>query len=143
MKKTFLIISLLTLIFSACKKSSPGITTCALTEANFEGTYKVSSVKYKLSANAAEVDGTGVILQSCELDDITTFSANHTFAYSDIGVQCNPNGSYTGTWNLSGNSLTLDGDVSTIENFSCTGFQIVQSDYLQAGDKATITLKKQ
>ena len=131
-----------TINFCSCKKKDK-VDNCNLTEANFAGSYKVESVTYKMSPTSPEIDGTSLLLDPCELDDVTTFNSNHTYTYSDAGTQCAPPGDDTGTWGLSGNTLTFDGTQQNIDIFDCNGFTISQTDYDTPGDKITLKLKKQ
>ncbi len=126
----------------SCKKKDK-VDNCNLTEANFVGAYKVESVTYKMSATSPEIDGTSLLFDPCELDDVTTFNSNHTYAYSDAGTQCAPPGDDTGIWSLSGSTLTFDGQQQNIDVFDCNGFTISQTDYDTPGDKITLKLKRQ
>ena len=141
----FLVLSLaVAFIFSSCKKKdSNNNNNCSLTEANFLGNYKVESVTYKLSASSPDIDGTSLVFNACELDDITTFNSNHTYTYSDAGTQCTPVGDDNGTWSLSGSNLTFDGVQQKIDTFDCTGFIISETDFDTPGYKVTIKFKKQ
>ena len=129
------------LAFSSCKKKDK-VNTCDLTEANFIGSYKAESIKYKLSPTTPEIDGS-LIIDACVLDDITTFNADHTFTYIDAGTQCSPPDDDSGTWSLSGNILTFKGKQQFIDIFDCNGFTFSQTDYNTPGDKITVTAKKQ
>lgn len=145
MKKiTWLIILLVmtTLFVWSCKKKDK-VNTCAVNEANFAGSYKVESAKYKASASSAETDALSTYFDPCELDDVTTFNTNHTYTYTDAGTTCTPNGNDNGTWSLSGSNLIVDGFTQVVENFSCNNFSISNTDVNTAGDKLTITFKKQ
>ena len=74
---------------SSCKKKDK-VNTCTLNEANFSGSYKIESVKYKASPTSPEIDGTSLFFDPCELDDVTTFNTNHTYTYADAGTACAP-----------------------------------------------------
>ena len=141
MKKLLIVTFLLAFGFMSCKKEKD--KACTLSEQSLAGSYKVTSVKYKVSASAPEVESIHDFLDNCELDDVLTLLANKTYQYKDAGTHCAPNGDYDGTWSLSGNTLNVDGDNVPIENFNCGGFAIIMSDYNVAGDKATITYTKQ
>jgi Lipocalin-like domain len=125
----------------SCKKKDK-VNTCTLNEANFAGSYKIESIKYKLTPTSSEVDGTSFV-DPCELDDVITFNAGNTYTYTDAGTACSPNGDDAGTWSLSGSSLTVDGTAAPVENFSCTGYSASQTDFNTTGDKIIITFKKQ
>lgn len=141
MKKIFLFIAVAAFVLSSCKKNKD--KSCTLTEANLLGSYKVASVKYKASASAPEMDYTDQYLDSCAKDDITTFNSNHTYNYTDAGTACTPNGDVSGTWSLSGNTVTSDGDTATLENFSCQGFSVTGTDVITTGDKLSINYIRQ
>jgi hypothetical protein len=145
MKKTnrflLLLLSSVTLLNISCKKDKT-TSSCTLTDANFEGSYKIGTIKYKLSSSAPEVDGTSY-LKACTLDDVTTFNTNHTFTYTDAGTKCNPAGDNTGTWSISGTTLTVNTDSEPISNFSCSGFTLSQSNVNVTGDLLTVTFVKQ
>ena len=132
----------ITLFISSCKKKDKE-NTCALNELSLTGSYKVESVKYKATPTSPETDGTSLFFDGCELDDVTTFNADHTYTYTDAGTTCTPNSDDTGTWTLSGSTLTIDGLPAIVENFSCSNFSLSQSDVNTAGDKITVTWKKQ
>jgi Lipocalin-like domain len=144
MKKLYCLTVLLfgaTSFFTSCKKNDK-TNTCALNEANFSGSYKIESVKYKLSSTTPEIDGTS-FFDACEIDDVTTFKTDHTYTYTDAGTTCTPSGDDNGTWSLSGSNLTVDGAAEPVANFSCTGFTVSETDVNTTGDKITITFKKQ
>jgi hypothetical protein len=144
-KPAWLIVLLIgsTTFVTSCKKKDKG-DECTLNEANFSGSYQIESVKYKASPASPETDGTSLFFDPCELDDVTTFNnTSHTYTYSDAGIVCTPNGDDNGTWSLSGNSITVDGTAEVIENFSCSNFSLSQTSINTAGDKITITFKKQ
>jgi hypothetical protein len=142
MKKTTLFILSAVLLFS-CKKDNeePACTTNAT---SVSGSYKIASVTYKENAAAAEVDFYTVIYaEPCERDDVLTFNANGTYQATDAGTVCTPAGGNSGTWSLSGNTITLDGDASTIESFDCKTLVVVTPDNLVIGDKVKLTLTRQ
>ena len=137
----FFLLIVTTSFMLSCKKKDK-VKTCTLSEANFAGSYKIESIKYKLSPSAAEVDGTSYV-DPCELDDVITFNADLTYTYTDAGTACSPDGSGTGDWSLSAASLTVDGTVAPVENFSCTGYSASQTDFNVTGDRLTVTFKRQ
>ena len=130
------------LFLSSCKKKD-NENACTLNELNLTGSYKVESVRYKATPTSPETDGSSLFFDGCALDDITTFNADHTYTYTDAGTMCTPAGDDNGTWSLSGSTLTIDGLPAIVENFSCSNFSLSQSDINAAGDKITITWKKQ
>ena len=141
MKKICLLIAISAFMFSSCKKKDEE-KNCSFTEANLAGSYKLASVKYKASGSTTETDYSQY-LDGCEKDDLWTFTSDHAYVYSDVGVICSPNGDDQGMWSLNGNNLSIDGDELPLENFSCSGFSIIVEDLPNAGDKLSINLARQ
>ena len=137
MKKFLLGGMLLALVSSGCKKSD---ANCDRTMANIAGTYHLTSLKYKSSSSAIEVEIYSM-QDACSKDDFIVFSANGQYAYNDAGVSCNPNDSYSSTWSLSGNNITVDGDLATIVSFDCKTLVVTTTDNSN-GETSTATLVK-
>ncbi|MEO7446014.1 MAG: lipocalin family protein [Ferruginibacter sp.] len=142
MKKLILPVFFAAFIFSSCGKSDKN---CTLTSASLQGSYKISSIKYKGSSTQAETEvlNTGLFLPACEVDNIFSFNNNGTYTYTDAGVVCNPNSSDAGVWSVSGNTLTVDGDATPVTNFGCSSFQITEYDSFQNGDITVLTFARQ
>lgn len=139
MKKYFAAFILLALAVS-CKKDKD--KDCSFSEANLVGSYKITALKYKASASATEVDEFA-LFSACEKDDIITFNSNHTMTYTDAGTVCTPAGNDTGVWAyINSNTINVDGDVSTIAAFDCSGMTVTISG-TTAGELTTITLARQ
>jgi Lipocalin-like domain len=141
MKKTILSLLVVSSILFGCKKDDKN-DTCELSSASIVGTYKLTALTYKASASATPVDEYASFA-ACEKDDLTIFNANNTVTFSDAGVACVPNGNDTGVWTLSANQLTVDGDVSTVTSFSCSGMTITFTSSVVVGDITTATFVKQ
>ena len=67
----------------------------------------------------------GEVYPACVQDDIYTFAAGGTYSYSDVGMICSPDGSYTnGTWAITNNNFIWDGNTTApfyvIKSFSCS-----------------------
>ena len=66
----------------------------------------------------------GEVYPPCVQDDIYTFLTGGTYTYTDAGMVCSPDGSYTdGTWTISNNSLIWDGQTTypaVLKYFSTT-----------------------
>ena len=139
MKKLFLFPALY-ILFASCQKDPA--KDCSFSEANLAGSYKIVSMKYKASAIALEVDYL-TLLEACEKDDVLTINKDHTYTYTDAGIACSPNGSDNGTWAISGDTIIIDGDSATVQNFDCSGFALVVTDTDTPGDKITATYSKQ
>lgn len=137
--------AVLLVAFSSCKKDSSE-ATCELNATSIQGTYKLTSVKYKLTSSTPEVEvfTNGAWYDACERDDTYTFGASNVATYTDAGTACTPNGSQTGTWSLSGSALSLNGtSYGTVSSFSCTSMTVVATNYDTAGDQATFTFVRQ
>ena len=128
------------LFFSACKKEEDN-NSCTTSVASLSGTYKVVAATY--TAPGLPNQDAYAMLDACEKDDLQVLNANGSFTYQDAGTVCNPNGTYTGTWSLSGSTITLDGEVGTIQSFNCDRLVIYASVGFITGDKLTTTLEKQ
>ena len=136
MKKILLIASISIFAFSSCDKDDDD--DCQTNVANLSGTYKLTALKYKPSG-MAEID-LYATLDACEKDDLTILNSNGTYSYQDAGTVCVPDGSYAGTWSLSGNTITVDGDQGTISSFDCNIVTFYQES---GGDRITFTYDKQ
>ena len=108
--------------------------------AGISGTYRATAVGYKMNASATEQDVYNQwFTEACEKDDQITLNANGTFTFTDAGVKCNPDGGYSGTWSLSGSTITIDGDPATIQSFSCSNMVITATGVIQPGDQLRVT----
>lgn len=139
MKNIFACAFLTVLFFSACKKEED--SNCTTDVASLSGTYKVVAATY--SAPGFPNTNLYTSLEACEKDDLQILNANGTFTYQDAGTACSPNGTYSGTWSLSGSTITLEGEVGTIQSFDCDRLVIYASPGYITGDKLTTTLEKQ
>ncbi len=126
----------------ACNKPIDLPDTCANDAITIAGSYKIIAINYKASNSAPEQDYY-TTLPACEKDDIIKLNANGTADYQDAGIACTPNNSYSSTWSLSGNSITMDGTPGTIQSFDCKKLVVVAFGALIPGDIFTITYEKQ
>ena len=138
MKKIILSVAVISFALLSCKKSDK---SCDLSTAAFAGTYKVTSVMYKADATTPEIDEYAT-WSACEKDDRVTFNANGTSSFDDLGTVCVPDGSYTGTWSLTGNSITVDGAPGTVIYFDCNSAAISFIG-TAVGEKSTVSLARQ
>lgn len=132
-------------LFGACQKEKnndlPG--TCPLNTSTVAGNYAFTSMKYKATATAIEQDWKQ-FMDPCERDDNIFFSANGTYTYTDKGMICSPNGNDSGTWSLTGNTITSDGEVNgAVEKFDCKSLTFYVSDIIIPGDWMTCVLTRQ
>ncbi|MBC7935152.1 MAG: hypothetical protein H7Y86_07320 [Rhizobacter sp.] len=141
MKKTLMLLSAgFILAATSCKKDDD----CDLNTGNFAGTYKISSVKYKANSSTPEADITSVEFDACELDNLHKFNSGGVYSYQVAGTACSPeDDNYNDTWSLSGSTVTVEGESSTVSSFSCNGFSISDNDVLNTGDTYTINFVKQ
>ena len=141
MKKLFIIASALLVAFSSCKKDDPA-PTCNLDNNGILGSYKITSILYKANTATPEVD-IFALYDGCQKDDILTMLSNGTYTITEGATTCTPTNADSGTWSLSGSTLTLDGtDPGTVSNFSCSGFTLTQT-FAATGETTKITLVKQ
>lgn len=144
MKKYYLLTGTLlfaVLLLSSCKKEKEDMEEedCELTVATIAGKYKL--VAAKLLEGTTERDVLHEIYEDCELDDINELKADKTFVYSDAGTACDPSGSTSGSWSLSGRTLVLNSGFSNIESFNCKDLVVTYRD--GAGDLVKETYRKQ
>ncbi|HWR32456.1 MAG TPA: lipocalin family protein [Chitinophagaceae bacterium] len=140
--KKLIIFSFSVLLLASCKKNEE--KTCNLNSASVTGSYKITSVKYKADASSPETDYYNQFFtEVCERDDIITLNANGTYTFIDGGVKCIPPGDDTGTWSLSGNTITVDGGSSNVDNFNCSTMTISSSDVFNPGDRLILVLTRQ
>lgn len=126
-------------VFTSCKKDDK---KCDFNQANFAGTYKVTSVIYKADASTSAVDEF-TTWDACEKDDLVIFNTNGTVTYQDAGTVCTPDGNDTGIWAyVNSSTVIIDGDNATVSDFSCSGMKVTFSD-LSTGESNAITLVKQ
>lgn len=138
--KKLLLLSLLAIIGFSCKKKD----SCGVNVNSISGSYKVTGYGYKSSSSATEIDYYNIIFPyTCQRDDIYTFNNNGTYHIADAGTVCTPNGSDDGTWSLTGNTVTIDGDAASVQSFDCHTWVIVVPDTQVPGDQLRITLTKQ
>jgi hypothetical protein len=140
-KATFIVISAIVLF--SCKKDKDEPQACTTNAANIAGAYKITSMLYKESASTPETEVLPLWFEDCERDDVLTFNANGSYQEADAGIECAPPGGGNGTWALSGNNMTINGDPITLESFNCTTLVLINTDTQVAGDRIKITLRKQ
>lgn len=135
-----LFISTSSLLIPSCSKKSDDP---AYTKENLAGTYILISYKAGLNGMPEE-DVTDTYFESCELDDQYTLHTDGSYDYVDAGTACDPNGSDSGTWTLSGNTINIDGIEGNISQFDGTNL-VVKGSIQQSGVTYTftVTFKKQ
>ena len=144
--KKLIVLTLVFLAFYSCKKdkNSDTGTSCHTDIASISGSYKITAYTYKETPSSPEEDYYDIIFpEACERDNVLALNANGTYQLSDAGIACSPVINDNGTWTLSGNTFTKDGDATTIESFDCKTLVLVNNDLQTPGDKLKITLVRQ
>ena len=138
MKKVLFLIGLISLMIS-CKKKVEKITISA---ENIAGTYHLVGLTMK-NSTVPEQDAMP-FMDECEKDDLYKLNPNNSFQYVDAGVACNPNGDFTGNWELNGNEISFYGETGTITKFDGNILEIVTTSTI-SGNTYTkkTTFKKQ
>lgn len=143
-KGIFIILSGLVLFSCKKKDKNDPPVNCPLSVTSIAGAYKITAMTYKQNANTTEIDYLSTILpEPCRRDDVLSFSSGGTYQNTDAGVTCSPSGNDNGTWALSGNTMTIDGDATNVEYFDCKTLILVNTDTQEQGDRLVITLTKQ
>jgi hypothetical protein len=142
MKKTILSIAVLVVTVISCKKEDGNPDTCINDVTTIVGSYKVTAIKYKTNSTSPEQDFFAT-LPDCEKDDIIKLNTNGTADYQDAGTACTPNNSYSSTWSLNGNTITIDGTPGNIQSFDCRTLVVSASGAFVPGDIFTVTYEKQ
>ena len=135
MKRILLIATISLFTLASCDKDDD----CEQNVNTVSGTYKLTALKYKPSGSSTEIDFYA-LMDACEKDDLTILSSNGTYVYDDAGTVCSPDGSFNGTWSLSGNTITVDGEAGTISSFDCENLTFYVED---SGERLTFTYNKQ
>lgn len=140
--KKIIITSLVFALLISCKKNSD--KKCNLDTASVTGSYKITAATYKATPTGSETDYYATLFpDACERDDIITLNANGAYTFNDAGVKCTPPGDDTGTWSLSGNTITIDGSPANVDNFNCSTLTLSESNIFIAGDKLILVLTRQ
>jgi hypothetical protein len=112
---------------TSCKKDSgDDEDECEISVVAIAGKYKLVSCRYV--SGGTETDALRDLYEDCELDDINELRSDKTFKYTDAGIVCSPSGTTSGTWNVSGRTLTLNSGFSVIESFNCSQLVVTFED---------------
>ncbi|HSB94053.1 MAG TPA: lipocalin family protein [Flavitalea sp.] len=128
-------------IVVSCSKDESS-NDCSTTKEHIAGSYKVTANTYKQTPSSTEENLLSNV-PPCELDDVITLNTNGTYQLTDAGMACDPLSTDNGTWSLSGSTLTIDGDATTIKSFNCKTLVAVATDAFVPGDQITLTLTRQ
>lgn len=137
MKKLILSSLVFALVATGCSKNDDD--DCNLSSASIVGTYLTTAARFQPSTGGGELDLLA-LAPACEKDDLVILNDNGVVTYQDAGVACNPNGNDSGTWSLSGNTLTMDGEAATVSSFECNTMVL---KYTDGTGVTTVTLSRQ
>lgn len=130
-------------VFFSCKKEESSKSECSISMIGLSGSYKLTALQYKSGATATPVDYLA-FMDACEKDDILILKSNGTYSTNDAGTACTPPESSGGTWQVSGNTLTSDGNLNgTIARYDCKTLVYYVDNAIIAGDRLTFTMSKQ
>jgi len=133
MKKIILSVAVLAVFFTGCKKKEDDPAPSqpqskSKTELLTAHAWKFSGAVSNVAIDADEDDTTpdskdiwNEFYDDCEKDDLYTFSSNNTGTVNDAGTACDPSGSFSFTWVLTGNNLVVttgSGANTHIQNFT-------------------------
>lgn len=146
MKTTLLALAIIA-GFASCKKTeTPPVNTCTPSISTIAGTYKISSIKYKVSSSATEAD-LFTNIPDCQKDDTYQLNADGSVVFADAGVSCGlpPAPGLPTSWTLEGNNTRIQMAEfnMTIVSFDCTSLVVSESDTFVAGDSKVTTYVKQ
>jgi hypothetical protein len=145
MKKTFLSLMIIASLIS-CKKTDKPADTCVASISSIAGTYKVTSVEYKLTSAATAADMFSN-LPDCQKDDTYQLNADGTVLFSDAGVSCGlpPAPGLPTSWSLESNNTRIQMAEYNmlIESFDCNSLVVSETDTFVPGDIKTTTYVKQ
>jgi len=117
--KKFIYLIAAVILFSCNKDDNnnpPEITMQSLA-----GDYKITSAKVN------GIDVLNTYLDPCQQDDVYTLNADGTYMITDAGTTCNPSSDTTGTWSLSGNTVTIGTQQFTIVSFNGSALEATTS----------------
>ncbi len=140
MKKIITLAAYLIVTFSSCKKAEvvPN-SNCVLSASNILGTYKITSILYKSDPQTPEIDYF-MYYDECEKDNLLILNSNNTYVISEGATACSPTTSESGNWNLNQSTITINSELGTVTDFSCSGMKIKK---VYGAEVTTIILAKQ
>ncbi|HRH51072.1 MAG TPA: lipocalin family protein [Panacibacter sp.] len=130
MKNTILFLFATVIVFG-CSKSNSSTTNTPVTMQSLAGNYKITA------ATVAGADILSSYLTPCQQDDIYTLNADGTYVIADAGTVCSPTSATSSTWTLSGNQITIDGQVFTLVKFDGAKIEATTS-VTQSGYTVTV-----
>ena len=133
--------SLLLILSSSCKKDDDA-PTCPFTVAGVTGSYTLTSMLYRTTPNGSDTQIIGS-LPACKRDDVLTLNANGLYFIQDVGVTCGGGGSIAGSWTITSNTISFEGDVYNFGSWDCTSLIIYKDNRVTAGDRTAWIYTKQ
>lgn len=146
MKKVLLGLCALTIMATSCKKDGDESSRAQVTPTpeSLAGTYSIT--KRVIKTESMETDDTNSSWVSpCMRDNLHKLNADMTYEMFDTNLKCDPDASFTNTWNLnSTTSITINGRSSRIDSYDGKDL-VVSIDYSQysAGTRYVTIYTKQ
>jgi hypothetical protein len=130
-------------IILSCKKEKNNDGGCSITMSSLSGTYKLTSLKYKVNGTTAEQDFLA-FMDDCEKDDLIILNQNGNYNYQDAGSVCSPDNSSSGEWALHGRTIASDGVMNgAISSFDCKTLVYHMDDIYTEGDRMEFVMTRQ
>ena len=76
----------------------------------------------------------------CEKDNLLIFNSNNTYVISEGATACSPTTTESGNWNLNQSVITINSELGTVTDFSCSCMKIKK---VYGAEETTIILAKQ
>ncbi|MBL0359188.1 MAG: lipocalin family protein [Chitinophagaceae bacterium] len=132
--------------FASCKKTETPANPCVASVSTIAGTYKISSITYKLNASATAADMFASV-PDCQKDDTYQLNTDGSVVFTDAGVSCGlpPLPGTPISWTLEGNNTRIQMAEfnMTIVSFDCSKLIVSEADLFVPGDNRTTTYVKQ
>jgi lipocalin-like protein len=108
--KTLALVVFTAAALTACKKDKE--ESLAVTKENLAATYTLSTVTIK-ATGVPETDITKDYVEACAKDDQMILKSDGSYQHKDLGTTCDPKGDETGTFTISGSTLSFIVDQDT------------------------------
>lgn len=130
--KNILFLFLVTVSISGCSKSENS-AQATVTMQSLAGNYKITA------ATVGGIDILSTYLMPCQADDVYTLNADGTYAIADAGTVCTPTSATSGTWSLSGNTITIGAQAFTLITFDGNKIE-ASTSVTQGGTTVTVNV---
>lgn len=132
MFKRILLLSIVAVSLFGCKKDDDVVNTTTPTKEQLVGTWRqtAETTNGVNSWNTTSHD-------ACEMDDNLQLKSDNTYTYTDAGTVCSPSGNDSGTWSVSGSTLTVDAFPMQIDNFNGSTLRLKET-YSFGGSTFTV-----